>query len=142
MVIKFLNGEHKEFGTLRGADLLEADLRGADISDVIYNYSTVGIQNCPDGDIIAWKKVNGEMIKMLVPANAKRSCSTTRKCRFQFVKVLSITGGIDIIINRSYVETVYKVGEFVYPDEWDDNRWNECSNGIHGFLDRNEAEQY
>jgi len=27
-------------------------------------------------------------------------------------------------------------------DKWDDDRWNECSGGIHFFLTRAEAEAY
>ena len=26
--------------------------------------------------------------------------------------------------------------------EWDDNRWNECSGGIHFFVNRIDAENY
>ena len=36
----------------------------------------------------------------------------------------------------------YKVGEMVYPDRFDDNRWDECSNGIHFFITKQEAIDY
>ena len=36
----------------------------------------------------------------------------------------------------------YRVGETVRPDKWDENRFNECSNGIHFFITRIEAENY
>lgn len=36
----------------------------------------------------------------------------------------------------------YKVGQWVYPDEWDDNRFNECSHGIHFFISAQEAVDY
>ena len=37
---------------------------------------------------------------------------------------------------------VYKAGEMVYADSFDDNRWDECSNGIHFFITREEAVEY
>ena len=39
-------------------------------------------------------------------------------------------------------ETLYKVGEMAYPDKFDDNRWNECSNGIHFFINKQDAIDY
>jgi hypothetical protein len=37
---------------------------------------------------------------------------------------------------------IYQVGATVYPDSWDEDRWNECSHGIHFFITRKEAEEY
>ena len=36
----------------------------------------------------------------------------------------------------------YKAGQWVYPDEWDDNRFDECSHGIHFFISAQEAVDY
>lgn len=36
-------------------------------------------------------------------------------------------------------EAVYTVGEMVYADDFDENRWHECSHGIHFFMDKHEA---
>ena len=36
----------------------------------------------------------------------------------------------------------YKVGQWVYPDKWDDDRFNECSHGIHFFMNAQEAADY
>ena len=36
----------------------------------------------------------------------------------------------------------YKVGQWVYPDKWDDNRFDECSHGIHFFISAQEAVDY
>ena len=36
----------------------------------------------------------------------------------------------------------YRVGEMVYPDSFNDNRWEECSNGIHFFMTEEEAKNY
>ena len=47
-----------------------------------------------------------------------------------------------MIMNNNHTLTCYKVGEMVEADSWDDNRWNECSHGIHFFINRQEAEEY
>ena len=36
----------------------------------------------------------------------------------------------------------YNIGETITVKNFDDNRWNECSSGIHFFVDRAEAEKY
>ena len=36
----------------------------------------------------------------------------------------------------------YVVGEMVYPDSFDENRWNECSHGIHFFINKQNAIDY
>ena len=46
------------------------------------------------------------------------------------------------ITNTHGPETEYKVGQTVCCDEWDDDRWNECSGGIHHFITRAEAEAW
>lgn len=38
--------------------------------------------------------------------------------------------------------TQYHVGEIVRVDNFDDNRWRECSTGIHFFMTRDEAVRY
>ena len=48
-----------------------------------------------------------------------------------------------MIVNHKYGhDTVYEVGKEVLPDSWDDNRWNECSHGIHFFITKQEAINY
>jgi len=37
---------------------------------------------------------------------------------------------------------VYEVGKLTIPDGFDENRWEECSHGIHFFITRSEAEAY
>ena len=139
---------------LRGADLCGANLRGANLSGA--NLS--GAKNIPflpqcqvcpgEGSFIGFKKVNHYIIKIEIPENAKRSSATTRKCRCEFAKVLSITdidgndSGLTEITNENYRLCTYKVGEIVYPDSFDDNRWNECSHGIHFFITKQEAIDY
>lgn len=127
---------------LRGANLRGADLRGA--KNVPY-FPLV----CPtDGEFIGWKKVGDKwLVKLRIPEDAKRSSATTQKCRCDKAEVLAITdlegnNTVKEIINNKYVETLYKVGEMVYPDKFDKDRWNECSHGIHFFINKQDAIDY
>ena len=126
---------------LRGADLRGADLRGANLRDADLDGAKLPyFQLCPEeGDFIAFKKLgNCSVAKLLIPAKAKRTSTLVgRKCRAEFVKVIE-GGGVS-----SYSrDTIYKEGEFVYPDSYNDDIRVECTNGIHFFLTREEAEAY
>ena len=103
---------------------------------------------CPEtGSFTGWKKgESGEIICLEIPADAKRSSANGRKCRCDKAKVVSITdkdGNEKEVANGLfYPRFIYKVGETVYSDKWDENRWVECSNGIHFFMTREEAVGY
>ena len=141
---------------LGGADLGGADLRGADIGGAYLGGAYLGGAknipfiplSCPsDGEFIGWKKVSNKLVRLLIPSDAKRSSSTSNKCRCDKAKVLEITeldgsNPITSVINNNYIETQYVVGEMVFPDSFDENRWNECSNGIHFFINKQEAINY
>ena len=46
-------------------------------------------------------------------------------------------------VNSNYDKTfIYRVGEVVTVDDFDDDRWNECAPGIHFFITREEAVRY
>ena len=132
---------------LRDADLRGAYLRGADLGGAkIIPYIPLA---CPsDGAFIGWKKVDRKLVKLEIPEDARRCSATTQKCRCDKAKVLEITdldgsNPIDEILNNSQdVELLYKVGEMVYPDSFDENRWNECSHGIHFFINKQDAINY
>ena len=85
-------------------------------------------------------------MKLEIPEDARRSSATTRKCRADKARVLEIQNKdgskADVTEVTSERGGVYKVGEMIYPDEWDECRWNECSNGIHFFVTRMEAEDW
>ena len=133
---------------LSGSNLSDSDLRGSNLRGVRYNECTAFFAlQCPEeGEFIAWKKVKGCIVKLLIPADAQRSSATSRKCRASKAHVLAIydEDGNDkeSVVSDSYVTTTYTVGEDVLPDSWDDDRWNECSHGIHFFITRREAELY
>ena len=89
------------------------------------------------------------IIKLQILEDAKRSSSTSRKCRCNKAKVLSIENirtGMPCTLNSissDYDSTfVYEVGKIVSVDNFDADRWNECAPGIHFFINREEAVNY
>lgn len=135
---------------LSGANLIEANLIGANLIEVIYNENTAFFALCcpEEGSFIGFKKAGGKIVKLQIPKSAKRSSATTRKCRCSKAKVLSITeidgsdSGITEICSDRDETFIYKVGEEVSVSNFDENRWNECSTGIHFFITRDEAVRY
>ena len=126
---------------LRGADLYGADLRGADLE------GTSGIKGtyiAPEtGSFTAWKKCkDGVIVKLRIPAKARRSNATGRKCRADFVKVLQVFGAEEGRSMHDNGKTVYRKGETVHCDTWCEDRLTECGGGIHFFMTREEAESY
>jgi hypothetical protein len=128
---------------LRGANLHEADLRGADLRGA--NLRMANIEDarlpaytiCPEeGGFVAWKKVDTGVIKLYIPAKAKRTSSLVgRKCRAEFVKVLRGSG-------KSERGGIYKQGKIYRSDSYDPDPRVECSSGVHFFMTRKEAEEY
>ena len=138
-----LRGADLSGAVLHGAVLSGAVLRGAkDIPELVYGLTLIATSEIKTG----WKKLSGDLIcKLEIPPEAKRSNATGRKCRCEYAKVIEIWDGdkqVDVGYSNWDTEFQYKVGEIVRPNQWDDNRWNECSNGIHFFLTRVEAEDY
>ena len=159
---------------LRGADLSEslsigcnltgADLTGAEIHSCFFTQADLTNtimpdfpMACPDkGSFIGYKKIwrskeykeiKEFIVKLEIPEDAKRSSSTTNKCRCSKAKVLEIKDvdsgeTIEEITNINEKPCIYKVGEVVYPDSFDECRWNECSNGIHFFMTEQDAIDY
>ena len=135
---------------LRGADLSEADLRRADLRGAKHNENTAFLAlQCPEeGSFIGYKICrDSKIVKLLITEDAKRSSATTRKCRASKVKVLEITNientkKYKTAISKHDESCAYKVGETIEVTDFDDNRWEECSTGIHFFITRDEAVQY
>ena len=129
---------------LDGANLSHAYLRGANLGGAMYNETTAFVAlQCPEeGSFVGWKKCNNNVIvKLLIPEDAQRSSSTSRKCRASKAIVLEVIGAEKAI--STHDETfVYEVGKEVVPDSFDDDRWKECSHGICFFITRKEAEDY
>ena len=134
---------------LRGVNLRGADLRGVNLRGIKTNIYTIGYSlACPEkGSFIAYKKANGCIIKLLILEDSKRSSATTVKCRCDKAKVLDIENiktGLKVMEVRSNYDSkfIYRVGEIVSVDNFDDDRWNECSTGIHFFMNRENAMNY
>ena len=137
---KWLMGKGGSRADLRGANLRAANLSGANLRDMLYDHTTIGIHPAPEGELVVWGKKDGVLVKMLVPADAKRSCATSRKHRAEYVKVLEVIGAKEAVVKNRFGTTVYRPGEIVRAHDWDDDRWNECAPGIHFFLTKKEAE--
>ena len=136
---------------LSGADLWGADLREANLREVKIDENTrINLPiSCPDtGIFTAWKKARGKIVKLEIPAEAKRLSATNRKCRCNMAKVVAIQNidgtdsGLSEVRSSYAHDFIYKVGDTVVVDNFDDNRWNECSTGIHFFITREEAVNY
>ena len=152
------------YADLRYADLRSADLRYANLSSADLSYANLRSADlryakiddkllnkfypitCPEsGAFIAWKKAGNKIVKLEVCDDAKRSSAFTRKCRCSAAKVLAIENvdgtdsGLTEIGSDYNAKFVYRVGEIVSVDNFDNDRKNECAPGIHFFITRQEA---
>ena len=157
-----LRGANLHEADLRGADLRGADLRGADLSGAdlrganLYQANLSGAKNlnfpiaCPEeGSFIGFKKCrDGKIVKLEIPVDALRCSATGQKCRCSKAKVLSITNidgtdaNVGMAISKYDRNFIYKVGETIEVPNFNTDRWNECSTGIHFFITRQEAVDY
>ena len=147
---------------LSGANLYVADLSRADLSRAnlyganLYGANLSGAENvpfipyaCPDfGMFIGFKKAHGYIVVLEIPEDARRLSATGRKCRCDKAKVLKIQNldgsdsGLTEVKSDYCDDFLYKVGEVVSVPDFNENRWNECSQGIHFFINRQEAVNY
>lgn len=139
---------------LSGADLREVDLYNADLCEVdLFDAKLFTADNipffpcaCPDfGMFIGYKTAHEYIVELEITEDAKRVSATTRRCRCNKAKVLRILNQdrtvADITEVRSDYDSsfVYKVGEIVSVDNFNEDRWDECSTGIHFFINFQEA---
>ena len=161
-----LCGSNLSGADLCGADLSGADLSGADLSGArlcgsnlsganlsgadLYGANLKYAKNCelsiartrilPEGQLIGWKKCKDDVIvKLQIPAKAKRSSAFGRKCRAEYAKVLQVFGA-DVGISIHDGKTVYRKGKTVKPDSFSEDWKTECAPGIHFYITRIEAE--
>ena len=151
-----LYGANLSGANLYGANLSEANLNGANLSGadlsevkhIPYIYMV-----CPEeGAFIGWKKAEISekqmIVKLSIPASAKRLSSTSRKCRCNKAKVLEIYNLDGTVAEErecysSYDKNfIYEVGKTVKVDDFNEDRWKECTQGIHFFMNRQEAINY
>lgn len=134
---------------LRNANLNKANLKNANLNNIKTNIYTIGYNlACPEeGSFIGYKKAGKYIVKLLILEDSKRSSATTLKCRCDKAKVLDIeeigTGEkIESTPSDYDINFVYKIGEIVKVDNFDENRWHECTTGIHFFINKQNAIQY
>ncbi len=164
-----LTGANLADANLSGADLTRADLSRADLADAnlsganlsranlyganLYGADLTHAKNAglaiartrilPEGQIIGWKKCRGSVIvKLSVPADARRSHAFGRKCRAEFVDVLEVIGAEIAYSSHDGDRTAYSAGTRVNCDSWCEDWQQECAGGIHFFITREEAEAY
>ena len=151
------NHKHWIYEDCEGWETMKADLRSANLYGAnLYGADLRSAKNvpfipyaCPDfGMFIGFKKAQDHIVVLEIPEDAKRLSATGRKCRCDKAKVLEIQNldGTKADINEvrsDYTAAfIYKVGETVCVDDFCEDRWEECSAGIHFFINRQEAVNY
>ena len=159
-----LSGANLSGANLFGANLSGANLSGANLSGAYlsgaYLFGADYIEKaknlfypiaCPEsGSFIGWKKARikgsrGEcIVKLEIVEDAMRSSATGRKCRCSKATVLEVQGINGDVLEQSAVSDRdenfhYVPGSVVSVSDFDENRWNECSTGIHFYITREEA---
>lgn len=129
-------------------DLSHANLSRADLSDT-KNMIYIPMACPEEGSFIGFKKAvyagKNYIVKLEILADALRSSATSRKCRCNKAKVLEIQNvdgskaNIDVVHSIFDPSFQYKAGQIVEEPNFDDNRFNKCSKGIHFFINRQEA---
>jgi Family of unknown function (DUF5758)/Pentapeptide repeats (8 copies) len=149
----YLYGAYLYGANLYGANLYGADLRGADLRGAyLYGANLRGAQGADlaiartriigDGQLVGWKKCKDNVIvKLSIPAEAKRSHAWGRKCRAEFADVLEVIGA-EVGISMHDNKTQYIAGQRVTPHDWCDDWAEECAGGIHFYITRIEAENH
>ena len=158
-----LRGANLSGADLIGSNLIVSNLSGAVLSGAVLNRANLSGANnipdlpmsCPDcGEFIGWKKARRStdgcicIVKLLIPADARRSSGTGRKCRCDKATVLEIQDMNGNVLTDCFARSDYNrlfeyhVDFTVTADEFDMCRWNECSKGIHFFINRMEAVNY
>ena len=153
-----LENANLETANLEYANLYKANLDNANL----YKANLIGALNIsasiaarlsivPEiGGFYGYKQLRDNIIAILyIPASAKRSNGTTRKCRASKAivkKFVSFKGDkLDITYGYSLYskEFKYTIGETVVPtSKFDSDRWVECGSGIHFFLTKQEAIEF
>ena len=139
---------------LSGADLSGADLSGANLSGADYIEKAKNLFYpiaCPEiGAFVGWKKARVKtsghecIVKLEITEDAVRSSAAGRKCRCSKATVLEIQDLEGIVLEQVAVSDRdenfhYIPGTVVSVSDFDENRWNECSTGIHFYITREEA---
>jgi hypothetical protein len=146
-----LSGADLSGANLSGANLSRANLSGANLSGAkeIPPIAIASTRILPEGDLIGYKKAydkktgNKVIVKIRIPADAKRSSAFGRKCRAEFADVLEMSNGCELAKSDHDPSFTYTIGQRVAPKgKFDENWMEECASGIHFFITQLEAENY
>ncbi len=134
-----------------GSNFYSTLLEYATTEDITYNDDTKYYRMvCPEtGPFVAWKCCTDlRVVQLLVPADARRVSATADTCRCDKAKVLSIKS-IDETKSYTWAQSTvdpdfyYEVGKWVEPaNGFETNRWRDSSQGIHFFMERQQAVDY
>ena len=135
---------------IEGANLYCSNFEDADMSDIKANEKTQYYElRCPqEGAFIGYKRCfNETIVRLLIPADARRSSATANSCRCNKAKVLSIKtfdGQTSLDEAWSVVDEdfVYHVGEWVLVKDFNEDRWRDSTTGIHFWMTEEEACNY
>lgn len=113
--------------------------------DVAFN------KNVPEGLYVS-NEYTPALAEIYIPEDAKRSSAFGNKCRCDrcIVKKISVVtdGKLQYIrsasspLTNDEIAINYVVGEDIFVDNFDNDRWNECSSGIHFFTKLDDALGY
>ena len=155
-----LKNTNLERASLRRANLTKADISGARLyaavlenailDNIIFDDNTKNFRiHCPEkGAFIAYKKgLNNLIVKLLIPSDARRVSSTMNCCRCDKAKVLEIKNFEGTKFFEEAWSTVaegfcYKLGEWVYAENFNEDRWYDSTGGIHFWMTEDEAKAY
>lgn len=135
---------------ISGARLYAAVLENAILDNIIFDDKTENFRiHCPEqGAFVAYKKgLDNLIIKLLIPSDAKRVSSTMNCCRCDKAKVLEIknfegTKFFDEAWSTVAENFCYKLGEWVYAENFNEDRWYDSTGGIHFWMTEDEAKAY
>lgn len=135
---------------IEGANLLCAVLEHAKLDGIICNDETRYFKmHCPEqGAFLGYKKCfNNRLVQLLIPADAKRTSATMTSCRCSKAKVLTIKSfdyqeEFDEAWSLVDENFVYRKGQWVEVLDFDEDRWNDSTTGIHFWMTRAEALAY
>ena len=159
-----LSGAYLSGAYLFGANLSEANLSEADLSRANLSRANLSRANyiekaknlfypiaCPEiGAFVGWKKARVKtgghecIVKLGITEDAVRSSAAGRKCRCSKATVLEIQDLEGNVLEQAAVSDRdenfhYIPGTVASVLDFDENRWNECSTGIHFYITREEA---
>ena len=152
-----LSGTNLFGANLFGANLFGANLFGANLSEANYIEKAKNLFYpiaCPEiGAFVGWKKAKVKtsghecIVKLEITEDAVRSSATGRKCRCSKAAVLEVQDMGGNVLEQAAVSDrdpnfQYIPGTVVSVLDFDENRWNECSTGIHFYITREEAARH